>query len=67
MNVQLEARDPPAIRSMKANLFVRGSFGEIVLGSENGPAYAMHYGTDIDKGYGLEEGDTSFYWFSGGA
>ena len=46
-------------------LFVRGSFGEIVLGSENGPAYVMHYGVDIDKGYGLEEGDTSFYWFSG--
>jgi outer membrane protein OmpU len=66
VNVQLEAATS-GDQIDESYLFVRGSFGEIVLGSENGPAYAMHYGTDIDKGYGLEEGDTSFYWFSGGA
>jgi outer membrane protein OmpU len=66
VNVQLEAATS-GDQIDESYLFVRGSFGEIVLGSENGPAYAMHYGTDIDKGYGLEEGDTSFYWFSGGS
>lgn len=65
MNVQMEAATSTD-QIDESYLFVRGSFGEILLGSENGPAYAMHYGTDIDKGYGLEEGDTSFYWFGGG-
>lgn len=66
VNVQLEAATS-GDQIDESYLFVRGSFGEIVLGSENGPAYGMHYGVDIDKGYGLEEGDTAFYWFSGGA
>jgi len=66
VNVQLEAATS-GDQIDESYLSVRGSFGEIVLGSENGPAYGMHYGTDIDKGYGLEEGDTSFYWFSGGS
>jgi predicted porin len=65
VNVQLEA-STSGDHIDENYLFIRGSFGEIVLGSENGPAYAMHYGTDIDKGYGLEEGDTGFYWMSGG-
>lgn len=65
VNVQLEAATS-GDHIDENYLFVRGSFGEIVLGSENGPAYAMHYGVDIDQGYGLEEGDTGFYWFSGG-
>jgi len=65
VNVQLEAATS-GDQIDENYLFVRGSFGEIVLGSENGPAYAMHYGVDIDQGYGLEEGDTAFYWFSDG-
>jgi len=66
VNVQLEAASS-GDQIDESYLFARGSFGEVVLGSENGPAYAMHYGIDIDQGYGLEEGDTAFYWFSGGA
>jgi len=65
VNVQLEAATS-GDQIDENYLFVRGSFGEIVLGSENGPAYAMHYGVDIDQGYGLEEGDTGFYWFTQG-
>ena len=65
VNVQLEA-STSGDHIDENYLFVRGDFGEIVLGSENGPAYAMHYGVDIDKGYGLEEGDTGFYWMSRG-
>jgi len=62
VNVQLEA-STSGDQIDENYLFVRGSFGEIVLGAENGPAYAMHYGTDIDKGIGLEEGDGGVYWF----
>jgi len=65
VNVQMEAATS-GDQIDENYLFIRGSFGEIVLGSENGPAYAMHYGVDIDQGYGLEEGDTGFYWFSKG-
>jgi predicted porin len=65
VNVQLEA-STSGDQIDENYLFVRGSFGEIVLGSENGPAYVMHYGVDNDAGYGLEEGDTAFYWMSGG-
>ena len=65
MNVQLESATSSDLID-ESYIFVRGSFGEIVLGSENGPAYAMHYGADMDQGYGLEEGDSSFFWFAGG-
>ena len=65
VNVQLEAATS-GDQIDENYLFVRGAFGEIVLGSENGPAYVMHYGADNDAGYGLEEGDTGFYWFTGG-
>jgi outer membrane protein OmpU len=62
VNVQLEA-STSGDQIDENYLFVRGSFGEIVLGSENGPAYTMHYGVDIDQGIGLEEGDAGLYWF----
>lgn len=65
VNVQLEA-STSGDQIDENYLFVRGDFGEILLGSENGPAYAMHYGIDNDKGYGLEEGDTGLYWFNSG-
>jgi len=65
VNVQLEA-ETSADQIDESYLFMRGSFGELVLGSENGAAYVMHYGADNDMGYGLEEGDTAYYWFSGG-
>jgi outer membrane protein OmpU len=42
-------------------LFIRGEFGEILLGSENGAAYALGYGlpsagVGIDSGYGCNWG-----------
>ncbi len=65
VNVQLEA-ETSADQIDESYLFMRGSFGELLLGSENGAAYQMHYGADNDMGYGLEDGDTAYYWFSGG-
>lgn len=57
VNVQLEAATE-ADQIDEAYLFVRGQFGEIVLGSENGAAYAMHYGLG-SMGTGLDSGDLS--------
>lgn len=57
VNVQLEAATE-ADQIDEAYLFVRGQFGEILLGSENGAAYAMHYGLG-SMGTGLDSGDLS--------
>jgi predicted porin len=65
VNVQLES-ETSADQIDESYLFMRGSFGELLLGSENGAAYAMHYGADNDMGYSLEDGDTGYYWFTGG-
>jgi outer membrane protein OmpU len=65
LNVQLEAATS-SDQIDESYLFVRGDFGEILLGSENGPAYAMHYGLDNDMGYDTEDGDHGFYWMVGG-
>jgi hypothetical protein len=65
VNVQLES-ETSGDQIDESYLFMRGSFGELLLGSENGAAYAMHYGADNDMGYSLEDGDTGYYWFTGG-
>ncbi len=57
VNVQLEA-ETTADQIDEAYLFVRGQFGELLLGSENGAAYAMHYGLS-SMGLGLDLGDLS--------
>lgn len=64
VNVQLES-ETSGDQIDESYLFMRGDFGELLLGSENGAAYTMHYGADNDMGYGLEDGDTAYYWFSG--
>jgi hypothetical protein len=47
----------------EAYAFIRGSFGEILIGEENGAAYAMHYGFgDFGVGVTLNSGDLSS-WF----
>ena len=62
VNVQLEAAtsDDQIDQSF---MFVRGSFGEILLGAENGAAYAMHYGV-ASEGVGLDSGDAGD-WIGG--
>ncbi len=55
VNVQLENMSG-GDQIDEAFLFVRGSFGEILLGDEDGAAYAMHYGVQ-SQGIGLDAGD----------
>jgi hypothetical protein len=55
VNVQLETQ-VQGDQIDEAYIFVKGDFGEIVLGSENGPAYVMHYGASTN-GPGLNSGD----------
>src|SRR6056297_1290788 len=62
VNVQLEA-ETFGDQIDEAYLFVRGSFGEILLGSENGAGYAMHYGFGNGAyGASLNTGDLE-NWF----
>ena len=61
-NVQLEASTSEDQIDQNF-LFVRGEFGEVLLGSENGAAYAMHYGV-ASEGIGLDSGDAGD-WIGG--
>jgi predicted porin len=64
VNVQLEAQSS-GDQIDEAYAFVRGSFGEILIGSENGAAYAMHYGFgDFRAGATLNTGDLSSWFFA---
>ena len=67
VNVQLEAESDSGTGTQdtidESYLFFRGEFGEIVLGSENGPSYAMHYGFgDFGVGVTQNSGDLG-QWF----
>jgi len=62
VNVQLEGNVQDDIID-ESYLFVRGSFGEILLGNENGAAYAMHYGFS-SHGVSLNTGDHQ-NWITG--
>jgi hypothetical protein len=70
VNVQLEAESDFAGAAAnnsdtidEAYAFMRGDFGEVLLGMENGVAYAMHYGFgDFGAGTGLNTGDLG-QWF----
>ena len=67
VNVQLEAQTSND-QIDEAYAFMRGSFGEILLGSENGVAYAMHYGFgDFSAGVGLNTGDLGQWFFASDA
>jgi outer membrane protein OmpU len=63
VNVQLEGQNQGDMID-ESYIFVRGDFGEILLGDENGPAYTMVYGP-VSMGTGLESGDVC-NWSAGG-
>ena len=44
-------------------IFIDGSFGRLLIGSENGAPYLMHYGV-ASHGIGIDEGDVSS-WVAG--
>jgi hypothetical protein len=62
VNVQLEGESQKNADNTKSDeideayLFVQSSLGEFGLGSENGPAYKMHFGL-ASHGAGIDEGD----------
>jgi predicted porin len=64
VNVQLEGQVQGDLID-ESYIFVRGDFGEVMLGDENGAAYAMSYGP-VSMGTGLESGDLA-NWSAGGA
>lgn len=55
VDVQLES-ETDADQIDESFLFVRGTFGEVVLGNNDGAAYAMHYGVRT-MGIGIDAGD----------
>ena len=57
VNVQLEGQTA-SDQIDETYIFIKGDFGEIVLGDENGAAYAMHYGHG-SNGAGIDSGDTA--------
>ena len=64
VNVQLEA-ETDSDQIDEAYAFMRGDFGEVVLGMENGAAYAMHYGFgDFGIGATMNSGDLSQWFFA---
>jgi len=68
VNVQLEAETDRGDQIDEAYMFIRGDFGEIVLGMENGAAYAMHYGFgDFGIGATMNSGDLGQWFFAPGA
>lgn len=56
INVQLEANSNSADQIDESYLIMKGSFGEINLGSENSAMYKMHYAPS-DFGIGINSGD----------
>jgi predicted porin len=56
VNVQLEANSNSGDQIDESYLIVKGSFGEINLGSENSAMYKMHY-APTDYGISLNSGD----------
>lgn len=64
VNVQLEA-ESEGDQIDESYVFVRGDFGEILLGSENGAAYAMHNGFgSFGVGATMNSGDLG-QWYGG--
>lgn len=56
INVQLEANSNAADQIDESYLIIKGSFGEINLGSENSAMYKMHYAPS-DVGISMNSGD----------
>ena len=64
VQVELESQTDSGDQIDESYLFVRGDFGEIVLGDENGAAYTMGYGLP-SQGAGLDSGDGCNFGGSG--
>lgn len=62
--IELEAESAGSTNADEQYLFVEGSFGKIIMGSENTAPYLMHY-TPKNNGIGTEEGDAGV-WAAGG-
>jgi predicted porin len=45
-------------------MYMQGSFGKVIVGTENAAAYLMHYGV-ASKGIGIDEGDAANVWIVG--
>ncbi|MGZ0190593.1 MAG: porin, partial [Alphaproteobacteria bacterium] len=58
VNVQLEAQTDGGDQIDEQFAYISGSFGRIILGSENSASYLMHYGNS-SQGVGTDSGDHS--------
>jgi len=65
INVQLEANTNSADQIDESYLIVKGSFGEINIGSENSAMYKMHYAPS-EFGIGINSGDQGDWVLSSG-
>jgi len=64
INVQLEANSNSSDQIDESYLIVKGSFGEINIGSENSAMYKMHY-APAEYGIGINSGDQGDWTLSG--
>ena len=63
--VEMEAESAGGTNADEQYMTVEGSFGKIIMGSENTAPYLMHYGAKTN-GIGVEEGDGNSVWAFGG-
>ncbi|MHA1528168.1 MAG: porin [Alphaproteobacteria bacterium] len=68
-NIQLEALTNSSDQIDEAFMFIKGSFGEVLLGSENSAGYKMTYGAPDVSFINLNSGSTTLFipWSGGGA
>jgi predicted porin len=62
--IETEAESDAATNADEQYLTVEGSFGKIIMGSENTAPYLMHYASKTN-GIGIEEGDGPSTWAPG--
>ena len=66
INVQLEANSNSSDQIDESYLIIKGSFGEINIGSENSAMYKMHYAPN-EFGIGINSGDQADWTLGSGA
>jgi outer membrane protein OmpU len=64
--VEMEGESTSTENADEQYMTVEGSFGKIIMGSENTAPYLMHY-TSKTNGVGVEEGDGNSVWAFGGS
>ena len=64
--VEMEGESTGTENADEQYMTVEGSFGKIIMGSENTAPYLMHY-TSKTNGVGVEEGDGNSVWAYGGS